>query len=94
MKITNKSLIKFHLKYTIFLIALMIFLIQIYILLFEEEDYKGISHKSNFLRYSTKEDYCKKKISTKYLEYLGKCFLAFFSGCLISEKKFLRFGAI
>jgi hypothetical protein len=94
MKMINKSLIKYYLKYAIFSTALIILIIQIYIILFEEEEYKDKQSKNNFFKFSTKAEYCKRKISTKYFDYFTKCFLAFFSGCLISEQKFLKFGAI
>ena len=91
----NKSLIKYYLKYSIYSLAIIILIIQVFTLFFEDEQINGekFSNK-NILKFTTKAEYCERKNSTKYAEYLAKCFLAFISGCLISESKFLRFGVL
>lgn len=94
MKLFNKNLIKYYLKYTIYSLAILILIMQIDILFFEDEEIIDISLKNNFFKFSTKAEYCRKRSISRYFDYFGKCFLAFFSGCLISEQKFLRFGAI
>ena len=95
MKLVNKSLLKYYLKYLTYALALLIMIIQLSIIFFGNKQFEEKSMESkNFYTFSTKEEYCERKNSAKYVEYLAKCFLAFFSGCLISESRFLRFGVI
>ena len=94
MKMINKNLLRYYLKYATFALAVIIVIIQVFTIFFEEKQTEEKSLSKNNFAFSTKEEYCQRKNTTKYVEYLAKCFFAFFSGCLISESRFLRLGGI
>ena len=94
MKKMNKSLLKNYLKYFTYALAIILLIIQITTLFTEDEKSLNKNNNKNIFENSTKEEYCQRKNSAKYLEYLAKCAMAFFSGCLLSESRFLRTGVI
>ena len=90
----NKSLIKYYLKYTTYALAMLILTIQVLIIFSEDTKFQDKNFNKNLFDTSSSSEYCLRKNKTKYAEYLAKCFMAFFSGCLLSEMRFLRTGVI
>jgi hypothetical protein len=80
-------------KYLTFTLAITIFTILI-IIIITEEKLKQKTHNKNIFENLTKEEFCQRQNKTKYIFYLSKCFMAFFSGFLCTEMKFLKIGLI
>lgn len=91
IKKMNRSLMKSYLKYLTYTIAVLLLIIQIISIFSEEKNNSKLLIKENIL---SKSEYCERINKGKYIEYLAKCFIAFFSGCLLSESRFLRTGII
>jgi len=94
MKKMNRSLMKSYLKYFTYTLAIIILIIQLYTIFSEDEKSQNKNLDKNIFENSSRAEYCERKNKTKYAEYLAKCFMAFFSGCLLSEMRFLRTGII
>ena len=90
----NRSLMKSYLKYFTYAIAITLLIIQVISIFTEDENSLNKNYNKNIFENSTKEEYCQRKNSAKYFEYLAKCAMAFFSGCLLSEMRFLKTGVI
>jgi hypothetical protein len=93
MKMLNKNSLRYFLKFSIYALAIIIMITQALTIFFENKNNYN-NYDLNFSSFATKEEYCQRKNSGKNIDYIAKCFLAFVSGCLISESKFLRFGVI
>lgn len=92
---TNKKLVTKTLNYMKIALALIIMVPLLCIILTEQEFLKEqILNKNHFNSIISKAKYCEEVKTYKYLEVMFKCFLAFFSGCLLSEIKFLKTGVI
>jgi hypothetical protein len=93
MKKINRSLIKNYLKYFTYSLALILLIIQVFTLITEEKSLNKNLNK-NIFENLTKAEFCQRENKTKYAIYLAKCFMAFFSGFLLSDMKFLKIGII
>jgi hypothetical protein len=91
---TNKKLFSKTLILIKIALSLIIMILLFYIILIEQPLIKEKIYSKNLLDSITKTKYCEEAKTLKYLEVMFKCFLAFFSGCLLSEIKFLKTGVI
>ena len=94
MKKINRSLMKSYLKYFTITLAMILLIIQVITIFTEDEKLQNKNLNTNIFDNSTRAEFCERKNKAKYAEYLAKCFMAFFSGCLLSEMRFLRTGII
>lgn len=91
--IITKQVIKTSIIFSSIALALIVLLAQVYIIMNESPLEKKDSKKI-FLDTISKAKYCEDQKFNKYTDVLIKCALAFLSGCLLSEMKFLKSGII
>lgn len=91
---TDKKIVLNTLKIIRIALTLAIMIPLLYVIVTEGEIIKDKILPKNYFNSITKAKYCEKAKSLKYLEVMFKCFLAFFSGCLLSEMNFLKTGVI
>lgn len=91
--IITKQVIKTSIIFSSIALALIVLTAQIYIIMNESPLMKKDSKKI-FLDIISKAKYCEDQKFNKYTDVLIKCALAFLSGCLLSEMKFLKSGII
>lgn len=91
----NRNIIKISLKLITVVLALVLLLIQVYYIFFEEEIlFTNKLVHGNTVNNMAEAQYCEEFNKTKYLEILFKCLLAFSSGCLLSEMRFIKTGVL
>jgi hypothetical protein len=94
------KLVKGPLKYSTILIAIILFISQIYYgFIKSEEDFKKITNKNNLPVTQDVEDQCERSNGNgdtfiKVFEIISKCLFAFLAGGLISDMKFIKFGVV
>jgi hypothetical protein len=82
---------KSQLKYMTIIIALILFISQVYLNIVETTQ----KNNSKEITYLAEENKCNKSdYSTGILIAIFKCSLAFLAGGLISDMKFIKFGVI
>jgi len=85
--------VKNALKYVTFAIAILIMIIQFYFISVEITN-QELSLESLAIKENSKNEYCQESGLTKLRDLIFKSVMAFFAGCLLSEKKFIRIGII
>lgn len=92
MKNTRRSLMKNYLKYFTLSLAVIILIIQTFTIITEDKNSNTQKNPKNLFENLTKAEYCQRENKTKYAIYLAQCAMAFFSGFLLSDMKFLKIG--
>jgi hypothetical protein len=93
MLVVTRRLIKSLLIFSAIALTITILLALVYIIM-NESPLSKYENKNLFLDSILKAKYCESKKFSKYTEVLIKCGVAFLSGCLLSEMKFLKSGII
>jgi len=91
--IIPKQVIKTSIVFSSIALAFIVLLAQVYIIM-KESPLEKKDSKKIFLDIISKAKYCEERKFNKYTDILVKCALAFVSGCLLSEMKFLKTGII
>jgi len=89
----SKQILKSSIIFTSIALTLTLLFTQLYFII-NEDSISNLDKKNIFLDALSKAKYCQEKKFNKYTDVLIKCALAFFTGCLISEMKFLKTGII
>ena len=87
------NLVKNAFKYVSFALGILIMTIQFYFIALEFNK-KDLNNVPVDLKETSKPEYCEESGINKITELAIKTVMAFVAGCLISEKKFIRFGII